>query len=285
MNRFQPVARELAATPGADSLCVMPAAPVSPFGEPADVDLSLFSLAGRTSVITGASRNIGAALAMGFAKAGSDLVLVARDEARLNDHAERVREASGRRVETVAADVTALDAAERIGEAVSRVGRLDILLNNAFTGGSTLGPITQSPDLVWDEVIGTNLLAPMRLCRAFAGELTASRGSIINVVSGSGLLPTPGMGAYGVSKAGLWMLTRYLAVELAPAVRVNALCPGITTPDGVADHPILEGLLPHVPLQRCAKPEELVGAAIYLASGAASYTTGELLIANGGRPW
>jgi NAD(P)-dependent dehydrogenase (short-subunit alcohol dehydrogenase family) len=251
----------------------------------ADVDLSLFSLAGRTAVITGASRNIGAALATGFAKAGADLVMVAREAHRLAEHAEHVRTVTGRCVETVATDVADPDAAERIASAAARIGRVDILVNNAFTGGSTIAPITETPDLVWDEVLENNLLGPMRLCRRFADDLAAGGGSIVNVVSGSGLLPTPNMGPYGVSKAALWMLTRYLAVELAPQVRVNALCPGVTTPEGAPGHPIQEALLPLVPLKRFAKPEELVGAAVYLSSAAASYTTGELLIVNGGRPW
>jgi NAD(P)-dependent dehydrogenase (short-subunit alcohol dehydrogenase family) len=242
-------------------------------------------LAGRTALITGSSRNIGAALATGFAKAGADLIMVARDQQRLAEHAEHVRAATGRRVETVATDVADPEAAERIAAAVTRSGRIDILVNNAFTGGSTLAPITDTPDRVWDEVLETNLLGPMRLCRRFAKNLAEVGGSIVNVVSGSGLLPTPNLGPYGVSKAGLWMLTRYLAVELAPQVRVNALCPGVTTPDGAPGHPVQDALLPQIPLKRFAKPEELVGAAVYLSSDAASYTTGELLIVNGGRPW
>ena len=105
------------------------------------------------------------------------------------------------------------------------------------------------------------------------------------MVSGSGLLPSPSLGVYGASKAALWMATRSLAVELAPVVRVNALCPGVTTEDGQSAHPAQAQLLPLVPLRRLARADELVGAAIYLASDASSYTTGELLIVNGGRPW
>ncbi len=250
-------------------------------------DLSQFSLDGRTAVITGASRNIGAALAMGFATAGADLVLVARDTQRLAAHAEAVRERSGRRVETVAVDITEPDAAEVIADAAATMrGVVDILVNNAFHGGSVLAPIVETPESVWREVLDTNLMAPVRLCARFAPMLEQSgTGVIINVVSGSGLLPTPNVGAYGVSKAALWMLTRSLAVEMAPAVRVNALCPGITSPDGRPEHPVQELLLPQVPLGRLGRAEEMVGGAIYLASAAASYVTGELLIVNGGRPW
>lgn len=239
-------------------------------------------------MITGASRNIGAAVSLGFAAAGADVVLVARDGDRLAAHAALVRERTGRRVVEVAVDVTAPEAVEVIEAAAQRLpGAVDILVNNAFAGGSDDTPVVQASESSWREVLETNLLAPVRLCARFAAGLAASgRGSIINVVSGSGLLPTPGSGPYGASKAALWMTTRSLAVELAPAVRVNALCPGLTTPDGrPIDHPAHKYLVPLIPMRRLARAEELVGAAIYLASDAASYTTGELLIVNGGRPW
>lgn len=254
---------------------------------PPEPDLSLFSLEGRTAVITGASLNIGAAISLGFAAAGADVVLVARGRERLSAHAALVRERTGRLVVEAAIDVTAPEAPEVIEEAARQLpGQVDVLVNNAFSGGSVLGPVLEAPESVWQEVVQTNLLAPVRLCARFAPTLAASgRGSIINVVSGSGLLPTPGLGAYGASKAALWMTTRSLAVELAPAVRVNALCPGVTTTDGQSAHPAQAQLLPLVPLGRLARADELVGAAIYLASEAASYTTGELLIVNGGRPW
>jgi len=251
-------------------------------------DLSLFSLAGRTAVITGASRNIGAAVSMGFAAAGADLVLVARDGERLAAHAQAVRERSGRNVVEVAVDITAPEAPEMIESAARQLpGVVDILVNNAFAGGSEDTPVIEAAESSWREVLEANLLAPVRLCARFAPALAASgRGAIINVVSGSGLLPTPGSGPYGASKAALWMTTRSLAVELAPAVRVNALCPGLTTADGrPIDHPAHRYLAPLIPLGRLARADELVGAAIYLASDAASYTTGELLIVNGGRPW
>ena len=252
------------------------------------VDLSLFSLVGRTAVITGASRNIGAAVSMGFAAAGADVVLVARNQERLAAHGAAIRERTGRRVVEVSVDVGAPNAAEIVAEAAGTLpGTIDILMNNAYAGAPDVTPLIETPESLWDDVLSVNLLGPWRFCWRFAAQLASSgHGSIINVMSGSGLMPTPGAGAYGASKAGLWMLTRSLAVELAPAIRVNALCPGLTTPGGEPDgHFSHAYLLPQVPLGRLARPEELVGAAIYLASDAASYTTGELLIANGGRPW
>jgi NAD(P)-dependent dehydrogenase (short-subunit alcohol dehydrogenase family) len=110
-------------------------------------------------------------------------------------------------------------------------------------------------------------------------------GTIINLVSGSGLLPTKGLLPYGATKAALWMMTRYLASELAPVIRVNALCPGIVVPDGAVPDPSADSVLPLIPMGRPGSPTEMIGAAIYLASDASSYTTGSLLVCNGGRPW
>jgi NAD(P)-dependent dehydrogenase (short-subunit alcohol dehydrogenase family) len=110
-------------------------------------------------------------------------------------------------------------------------------------------------------------------------------GNVINVVSGSGLLPTKGLLPYGATKAALWMMTRYLASELAPAIRVNALCPGIVVPDGAVPDQSANSVLPLIPLGRTGRPGEMAGAAVYLASDASSYTTGSLLVCNGGRPW
>ena len=147
-------------------------------------------------------------------------------------------------------------------------------------------------DETWERVIAINLFAPLRLTRALAPG--CERGNVINLVSGSGLLPNsapghlpaPTMAPYGVTKGALWTLTRYLAAELAPQIRVNALCPGLTSEDGGmrVEEPY-ERLLRSgaVPLNRIARPEEIAGAAVYLASPAASYTTGEILVTNGGR--
>jgi short-subunit dehydrogenase len=138
-------------------------------------DLSQFSLEGRTAVITGASRNIGAALAMGFAMAGADLVLVARDPRRLAAHADAVRARTGRRVRAVALDITATDAADHIAiAAAASPGTVDILVNNAFTDGSVHGPIVDTPESVWQEVLATNLIAPVRLSSRFAQTLAES---------------------------------------------------------------------------------------------------------------
>jgi NAD(P)-dependent dehydrogenase (short-subunit alcohol dehydrogenase family) len=139
-------------------------------------------------------------------------------------------------------------------------------------------------DEVWDEAYETNILAPFRLTRALApGMVKAGGGSVMNVLSGSGFSPIvrEGRVAYGTTKAALWMMTRYLA----PAIRVNGLVPGSISPDGQMHHAAHQERIRAIPFGRIGRPEELVGAAVYLASPAASYTSGTLLFCNGARPW
>jgi NAD(P)-dependent dehydrogenase (short-subunit alcohol dehydrogenase family) len=166
-------------------------------------------------------------------------------------------------------------------------GPVDVLVNNAFATGSTFGTsVFDVDDAAWSEVLDVNLLGPFRLARAFGKKmLQGGRGSIINVVSGSGFLPTPTLAPYGASKAALWMLTRYLAAEGAPTVRANAICPGLIERAGQDMTGGQRALLSQVPMGRLGQPREVAGAAVYLASDASSYTTGEVIFVNGGRPW
>jgi NAD(P)-dependent dehydrogenase (short-subunit alcohol dehydrogenase family) len=258
-------------------------------------------LDGQVALVTGASRNIGAAIAGSFASAGADVLLVARGAQRLEATAEAIRrQAPDRRVETALADITNGEDVERlVEEARSAFGRVDTLVNNAYSAGlDENASFLDVSDSTWADVFEANLFAPMRLTRALAREMLDSGrgGSVINLISGSGFLPNsapghlpaPTMAPYGVSKAALWMLTRYLASELAPHVRVNALCPGLVSEAGGmrVEEPyrrLIESGA--VPMGRIGRPEEIAGAAVYLSSPAASYTTGEVLICNGGRAW
>ncbi|RTL68634.1 MAG: SDR family oxidoreductase [Pseudonocardiaceae bacterium] len=243
-----------------------------------------FRLDGSTALITGASRNIGRAIATAFAQAGADLILVARDAARLARVAEAIGNGTGVFVDYVAADIAEPWGVDAVLDAVADVP-VDILVNNAHTVGGA-ARIVSATDAVWESVLATNLWAPLRLARRLVPRMEAAgAGCVINLVSGSGLLPTPELGPYGVSKAALWMLTRYLAVEAAPTVRVNALCPGLVSEDGEPRNESHRAIIASVPMGRVGRPEEIAGAAVYLASQAASYTTGEMLVVNGGRSW
>jgi NAD(P)-dependent dehydrogenase (short-subunit alcohol dehydrogenase family) len=249
-------------------------------------------LDGQVALVTGASKNIGAAIAASFARAGADVLLVARGAELLEATAARIRElAPDRRIATATADVGDARQIEALARHVLETfGRVDTLVNNAFDAGLDEGlNILDVPDATWERLFRINVLAPLRLTRALMRA-----GNVINLVSGSGLLPNsapghlpaPTMAPYGVSKGALWTLTRYLAAELAPEVRVNALCPGLVSETGgMRDEEPYERLIHSgaVPMGRIARPEEIAGAAVYLASPAASYTTGELLVCNGGR--
>lgn len=251
-----------------------------------------FRLDGLTALITGASRNIGAAVAKAFAEAGADLLLVARGEVRLSGVAARIREVHPeRKVVAVSADVSQRDEVSRLLElAEGSFSSIDVLVNNAFSNGGSRGiHILESSDESWDEAFRTNLLAPLRLSRGVGRALFAKdqHGSIINVLSGSGFQPNATLGPYGCSKAALWMLTRYLALECGPLIRVNAICPGLISDTGGAEglSEVSRSLLRSAALGRVGRPDEVAGAAVYLASAAASYTTGTVIFCNGGRPW
>ena len=245
-----------------------------------------FRLDGRTALITGASRNIGLAIATAFAHAGADLVLVARERERLERVVAALSSTTGAKVCTVAADVATESGLSKIFDAIP-VTSVDVLVNNAHTLGVSRGDhLIDAGDGQWHEVMSTNLLAPFRLIRKIApGMMQRRGGSIINLMSGSGLQPSPGLGAYGASKAALWMMTRTLAGELAPHIRVNALCPGLVSEDGEPRNDAQHQLLASVPMGRIADPNEIAGAALYLASPDSSYTTGSLIVVNGGRTW
>lgn len=208
------------------------------------IDGGAFRLDGQVALITGASRNIGAAIAGSFANLGADVLITARGGGELDATAAAIRAAApDRRIETFAGDVGKTGDVEQLAaEVLERFGRVDILVNNAYSTGLQDGVnVLGVTDAVWQGVLESNLLGPVRLTRALAPAMLAGDGgTIINLISGSGFLPnsapghlpTPTMAPYGVSKAALWMLTRYLAAELAPRIRVNALCPGLTSEGG-----------------------------------------------------
>jgi NAD(P)-dependent dehydrogenase (short-subunit alcohol dehydrogenase family) len=251
--------------------------------------LDKFSLEGKVAVVTGASRNVGLSIARGFAEAGATVFMIARDESVLGRAAESVRSGSGSRIETVVADVGSRAGSDHVIATVhGEFSQIDVLVNNALSVGGEGHPFDLE-DSAWDEALAVNVLGPFRLCRGFGKPMLAGRGgSIVNVVSGSGFLPRPRHTVYGSTKAAMWMMTRYLATECAPKVRVNALMPGLVRNDtagwswGDDTTGKLEAL---TPMKRVGDPDEVAPAALYLASDASSFTTGELLIVNGGRVW
>jgi gluconate 5-dehydrogenase len=243
-----------------------------------------FNLKGKVAVVTGAARGLGAAIAEGLAEAGADLLVsdvLETDEVeqRLSEHTDGVL---GMEV-----DVTdRSDVREMVEAARTELGGLDILVNNA--GILRSAPAEDLSDADWDDVIDINLTGQY-LCAQEAGKVMIEQesGSIINVASVAGLQAFEGSASYNSSKGGVVMLTKTLAVEWGEQnVRVNAICPGSfetdMTDDLLEDESFQDMIRNRVPLQRVGNPEELVGTAVYLASDAASYTTGETITVDGG---
>jgi NAD(P)-dependent dehydrogenase (short-subunit alcohol dehydrogenase family) len=250
--------------------------------------VSLFDLTGKNAFVTGASRGIGQAIAVAFAEAGADVALVARGADGLAETAEAVT-ALGRKAFVIPADVTDYDAvAGAAASAIDQLGYVDVVVNNA--GGSNfMVPFRDLRLSGWDKLIQLNLSSAVYVCHAFAGHLLdRGQGSVINVASVAGVAASPLITPYGAAKAGLISLTKSLAIEWATGgVRVNALCPGWTATE--LNRTLWEdavtgpATIATVPMARWARAEEMAGPAVFLASDASSYMTGQALVVDGGQ--
>jgi gluconate 5-dehydrogenase len=245
--------------------------------------MSPFSLEGRIALVTGASRGLGAAIAEGLAEAGATVILAGRDKTALLT----TRQTIGGQAQTMIFDVGAAKECQMAVDAVAAsFGRLDILVNCA--GVITRGMLDEVSEDAWDHVMRINLDSPRWLARAAAPHMTrCGWGRIVNVGSILSFQGKAGASAYITSKHALAGLTRALAAELGPrGVNVNAICPGyfrteINVPLQV-DSAYSSKIKAATPLGRWGEPSELKGAAIFLASEAASYVNGHLLVIDGG---
>ena len=247
----------------------------------------LFDITGNVAIITGASRGIGLAIARRFAEAGAKVVLSSRKQEALDTIAAEMQ-ARGLEALPVAAhngDKAALQAL--VGRTVDSFGRVDILVNNAATNPH-FGPILDSADSMWQKTIEVNLMGNFWLTQACVPVMRGQGGGrIINVASVNGLRPGTFMGIYSLTKAALISLTQTLAVELASDhIQVNAIAPGLTRTQfaqALWDNDlIMERVNQRTPMQRIAEPDEMAGIALYLASPAASYVTGQVFVVDGG---
>jgi 2-deoxy-D-gluconate 3-dehydrogenase len=250
--------------------------------------VSLFDLTGRTAFVTGASRGIGRAIAVALAQAGADLALVARTAEGLADTADDVA-AVGRKAIVIPADVTSqAEVTDAAAAAIDQLGRVDVVVNNA--GGSNfMVPFRDLRLSGWDKLMTLNLTSAVYVCQAFAPHLLdRGSGSVINVASVAGVASAPLISPYGAAKAGLISLTKSLAVEWAVSgVRVNALCPGWTATDlnrNLWEDPVSgPATIATVPMKRWATAQEMAGPAVFLASDASSYLTGQTIVVDGGQ--
>jgi 3-oxoacyl-[acyl-carrier protein] reductase len=243
-------------------------------------------LEGKAALVTGAGRGIGKAIATKFLDEGAKVFVCDVGEERL---AGAVEELSGRgEVYGEVADVSRRDEVERlVGQAVERLGRVDVLVNNAGIG--RFAPFLEIEDRDWDDTLAVNLTGAF-LCSQVAGRRMREQGggAIVNMASTNGILGEPGLAHYNASKAGVILLTKSMAIELAPHdIRVNAVCPGFILTDlareGGMDEAEIQGYTAKIPLGRYGKVEEVANAFAFLASDEASFITGTELVVDGGQ--
>ncbi|HVU17367.1 MAG TPA: 2-dehydro-3-deoxy-D-gluconate 5-dehydrogenase KduD [Candidatus Didemnitutus sp.] len=247
--------------------------------------LESFRLDGKVAIVTGASRGLGAALAVALAEAGADVALVARSD---TDDARRRIEALGRRAIAVPADLAAKDAADHIMAAtVAGLGQADILVNNA--GIIRRGSFLEFSESDWRDVLDVNLDAAFRLSQRFARHLVArkSGGKIVHVASMLSYQGGIRVASYTAAKSALHGLTKLMANELAPlGINVNAIAPGYMATDNTAilraDTARNQAILERIPAGRWGEPDDLKGAVVFLASESSRYMHGFTLAVDGG---
>jgi NAD(P)-dependent dehydrogenase (short-subunit alcohol dehydrogenase family) len=247
---------------------------------------TIFDLTGRSALITGGSRGIGKAIAQGFAQAGAELFLCSRKEGEVRAAAEEVRNQVGVRVEYVAADMAKRDDVRRLADlAIERLGKVDIVVNNA--GWNIPQPADAIRDEDWDYLVELNLTSCMALTRAVTPGMKERRwGRVIHISSIMGLASTPGRNAYSATKSALIGMAKASALDLGPfGITVNCIAPGpIATemPMSILSKPQQDALAARTAMNRWARPEELIGPALLLASEAGSYITGTVIVVDGG---
>jgi 7-alpha-hydroxysteroid dehydrogenase len=244
-----------------------------------------FRMDGKVAVVTGASRGIGAACAVALASCGADLVLAARGSEALEAMASKLEAENGRRVVPVPGDLSDLSVLPAVVDAaISSFGRLDVLVNNV--GGLLPRALLDTSSRFLEAGFHFNVTVAFELTKLSVPHmLAAGGGSVVNISSAMGHLADRGYLAYGTAKAALDHMTRLMASDLAPRIRVNAVAPGAIETDALAvvlDDTLRETMVSLTPLRRLGRVEEVAAAVAFLATDAASYITGKVLEVDGG---
>jgi len=248
----------------------------------------MFDLTGRVAIVTGGSRGIGEAIAMALSEFGARVVLASRKIEGLNAVKEKIEAAGGEAV-CVAANMGKIESVQAIIDgALASFGTIDILVNNAATN-PIFGPMMMTADeAAWDKILDVNLKGIFFLTKAAAAVMAAKgKGAIINVSTEAAVRPAPGLGIYSISKAGVDMVTKSFAQELGcQGIRVNGIAPGLVQTKFSqalwSNEDIKQAVEGKIPLGRMAQPPEMAGLAVFLASDAAGFITGQTILADGG---
>ena len=247
----------------------------------------LFRLDGKVAVVTGSSKGIGEAIAHALAAQGAKVVVSSRKQSAVDAVAEAIQKAGGEAV-GVAAHVGELEQVQALVDTTLQTyGGIDIIVNNA-AANPVYGPVQGTDAGAFDKIMDVNLKGPLELCkRALPSMKERGGGSVINISSIGGLKPEPGIGVYSASKAALISLTQAMAQDWgAMGVRANAVCPGlIKTKFSEAmwgNEALTEEFVNRLPIKRLGEPEDVVGTAVFLASGASAYCTGGVYMVDGG---
>jgi len=251
------------------------------------MDCSFMSLKGKVALVTGASRGIGKEIAKIFAEAGADLAIASRKLEGLKAAAEEI-EPSGQKVLCVPTHAKNISDLENlVAKTTETYGRIDILVNNAATNPA-MGAVVDTEEKIYDHILDTNLKGYFMLSK-LAGKIMQGQGggTIINVSSAGGVSPAEGLGPYCISKAGINMLTKQMAMELGPDnIRVNAIAPRIVKTDFSkalwTNDKLMQREFKFTPLKCVATPQEIAQTALFLASSATNYMTGHVMVLNGG---
>ena len=242
-----------------------------------------FRLDGKVAIVTGSGKGIGQCIGLTFAESGANVVFSARTEKDIQANAEKAR-AFGVKAAAIPCDVRDDGQLQTLADkTIEAFGKIDIIVNNA--GGSWPNPIQRTNRLRFNEAFDFNVTSAFSFTRICLPHLKASKGCVINISSAAGRLVQPNFSAYGTVKAAFTFLTRLMASDLAPDVRVNAVAPGSIMTDALRsllDAPSLQKMQDLTPMKRLGEPEDIALGALYLASPAARWVTGKILEVDGG---